>query len=73
MSNVGTPSKSTTVEGDASPRFEALRTEQGLPIDQERFPLLTDAVARGLVMAPSVQLPQGGAQPFAALRVSLTV
>ena len=27
MSNVGTPSKSTTVEGDASPRFEALRTE----------------------------------------------
>jgi hypothetical protein len=47
--------------------FEALRTEQGLPIDQERFPLLTDAVARGLVMAPSVQLPQGGAQPFAAL------
>jgi hypothetical protein len=47
--------------------FEALRAEQGLPIDRERFPLLTDAVARGLVMAPSVQLPQGGAQPFAAL------
>jgi CubicO group peptidase (beta-lactamase class C family) len=27
MSNVGTPSKSATVEGDASPRFEALRAE----------------------------------------------
>jgi CubicO group peptidase (beta-lactamase class C family) len=27
MSNVGTPSKNTTVEGEASPRFEALRTE----------------------------------------------
>jgi hypothetical protein len=47
--------------------FEALRGQQGLPINPERFPLLTDAVARGLVMAPSVQLPQGGAQPFAAL------
>jgi len=47
--------------------FEALRAEQGLPIDPDRFPLLTDAVARGLVMAPAVQLPHGGAQPFAAL------
>lgn len=47
--------------------FETLRAEQGLPIDQVKFPLLTDAVARGLVMAPAVQLPRGGAQPFAAL------
>ncbi|SMD14720.1 hypothetical protein [Kibdelosporangium aridum] len=47
--------------------FAALREQQGLPINQQQFPLLTDAVARGLIMAPSVQLPQGSSQPFAAL------
>jgi hypothetical protein len=47
--------------------FETLRAEQGLPIDPARFPLLIDAVARGLIMAPSVQLPSGHGQPFAAL------
>lgn len=47
--------------------FEALRNEQGLPITRENFPLLTDAVARGLIMAPSVKRPNGISQPFAAL------
>jgi len=47
--------------------FEALRGKQGLPVDPETFPLLADAVARGLVMAPSVRLPGGAPQPFAAL------
>lgn len=47
--------------------FDALRVQQGLAINREQFPLLTDAVARGLVMAPAVQLPDGSSQPFAAL------
>jgi hypothetical protein len=47
--------------------FEAVRASQGLPVTMSAFPLLTDAVARGLVMAPSVRLPNGTDQPFAAL------
>jgi hypothetical protein len=47
--------------------FEALRAQQGLAISAERFPLLTDAVARGIIMAPSVELPNGSGQPFAVL------
>jgi hypothetical protein len=47
--------------------FEVLRGRQGLPISAEHFPLLSDAVARGVIMAPSVELPTGAAQPFAAL------
>lgn len=47
--------------------FEQLRGRQGLPINGEQFPLLTDAVARGLIMAPAVRRPDGTDQPFAAL------
>lgn len=47
--------------------FASLRAEQGLPVTAESFPLLADAVARGLIMAPAVQLPTGESQPFAAL------
>ena len=50
-----------------SVEFEALHAQQGLPISTTSFPLLTDAVARGIIMAPSVTLPDGSAQPFAAL------
>ena len=51
--------------------FEALRRKQGLAVNPQNFPLLYDAVARGLVPAPSVQLPGGTAQPFAALPYTL--
>ncbi len=52
--------------------FEALRNRQGLAVTQERYPMLYDAIARGLVLAPSVELPRGGGdQPFATLPYTL--
>ena len=50
--------------------FDALRRHQGLPISAEHYPLLVDSVARGLVMAPAVTMPDGTVQPFAALPYS---
>ena len=47
--------------------FSAVRAEQGLAINPTDYPLLTGAVAQGLIMAPSVQLPNGSMQAFAAL------
>lgn len=47
--------------------FAAVRSRQGLPISAQTHPLLSDAVAKGLIMAPSVKTPQGGLQSFAAL------
>lgn len=47
--------------------FAAVRARQGLPISPATHPLLTDAVAQGLVMAPSVTIPGGTSQAFAAL------
>ncbi|WP_310963968.1 hypothetical protein [Nocardioides terrisoli] len=47
--------------------FAAVRAKQGLAISPTTHPLLTDAVAKGLIMAPAVTVPGGGAQPFAAL------
>lgn len=47
--------------------FQSVRAKQGLPISSATHPLLTDAVAQGLVMAPAVTLPNGLLQPFAAL------
>lgn len=47
--------------------FESLRQRQGLAVTPDSFPLLYDAIARGLILAPSVQLPNGGHQPFAVL------
>ena len=51
--------------------FDALRQKQGLAVTPESFPLLYDAVARGLLLAPSVELPNGGRQPFAVLPYTL--
>lgn len=50
--------------------FAALRGEQGLPVT-DSMPILQDAIARGLILAPAVQLPNGMMQPFAALPYSL--
>ena len=51
--------------------FDALRQRQGLAVTPDSFPLLFDAVARGLLLAPSVELPNGGRQPFAVLPYTL--
>ncbi|UXY33166.1 hypothetical protein [Streptomyces sp. HUAS TT20] len=50
--------------------FAAVRGEQGLPVSDAQ-PLLQDAIRRGLLLAPAVELPEGGLQPFAALPYSL--
>lgn len=59
------------VNGHGSDRlaeeFAAVRARQGLPINPSTYPLLTQAVASGLVLAPSVEVPGGGHQAFAAL------
>lgn len=47
--------------------FELVRARQGLEINLSQHPLLTAAVAGGLVMAPMVQLPNGSMQAFAAM------
>lgn len=47
--------------------FSAVRTRQGLELVPGNYPLLTQAVAGGLVMAPSVRLPDGTARAFAAM------
>lgn len=44
----------------------AVRGEQGLPVTAAD-PLLQDAIARGLLLAPAVELPNGTLQPFATL------
>lgn len=51
--------------------FDVLRKRQGLAVDPEKHPLLYDAVARGLLLAPSVELPGGSVQPFATLPYTL--
>jgi hypothetical protein len=51
--------------------FAALRARQGLPVTPDQHPLLYDALGRGLLMAPSVELPGGGQQPFATLPYTL--
>ena len=48
-----------------------LRTYQGLPIDDQNYPAVSDAVARGLISAPSVERPDHYSQPFAMLPYSL--
>lgn len=47
--------------------FAAVRARQGLELEPHTYPLLTGAVAGGLVMAPSVKLPNGKQAAFAAL------
>ncbi len=51
--------------------FDGLRRKQGLAVTPDRFPLLYDAVGHGLLLAPSVELPNGSAQAFATLPYTL--
>ena len=53
--------------------FHALRNHQGLAVTADKHPLLYDAVGRGLLIAPSVELPgnTGQQQPFATLPYTL--
>ena len=51
--------------------FEALKKHQGLAITSAEFPLLVDAVGRGLVPAPTVQLPDQSMRAFATLPYTL--
>jgi hypothetical protein len=50
--------------------FAALKAEQGMPVTDAE-PLLQDAIARGLLLAPSVERPNGTLQPFATLPYTL--
>ncbi|MDQ7806253.1 hypothetical protein Q5425_21125 [Amycolatopsis sp. A133] len=50
--------------------FAALRGEQGMPITDAQ-PVLQDAIGRGLLLAPAVELPNHTVQPFAALPYTL--
>lgn len=46
--------------------FQALRERQGLAVTSSEYPMLYDAIGRGLILAPAVELPGGaGEQPFA--------
>lgn len=51
--------------------FEALKNNQGLVVDASQYPLIADAVARGLLLAPTVELPDSTEQAFATLPYSL--
>ncbi len=46
--------------------FEAVRTQQGIPISHAGA-VVADAVGRGLLIAPSVELPDGRMEAFATL------
>lgn len=48
-----------------------VRGEQGLPVLADSQPVLNDAIARGFVLAPAVERPNGELQPFAALPYTL--
>lgn len=50
--------------------FALVRGEQGTPVDGAQ-PVLLDAVSRGLLLAPSVEIPGGATMPFATLPYSL--
>lgn len=68
---------STLAEKHGSDRllaeFQALRAHQGLAVTADIHPLLHDAIGRGLLVAPSVELPgaAGQRQPFATLPYTL--
>jgi hypothetical protein len=51
--------------------FETLKQHQGLAITSTEFPLLVDAVGRGLVPAPTVQLPDRSTRAFATMPYTL--
>ncbi|MGN8552502.1 UNVERIFIED_CONTAM: hypothetical protein OHV15_07955 [Microbacterium sp. SLM126] len=50
--------------------FEVIRGEQGIPLSRAGG-VVTDAVSRGLIIAPSVQLPDGRSESFATLPYSI--
>lgn len=50
--------------------FATIRGEQGMPVSMAG-PIIEDAVARGLLMAPSVELPEGKFEAFAMLPYSI--
>lgn len=47
--------------------FAAVRSYQGLPVKEAEYPALSDAISRGLIIAPSVQRPDRVDQPFACI------
>ncbi len=51
---------------ELSDAFASIRGEQGMPLSKAGK-VVTDAVARGLMMAPSVELPSGKFEAFATL------
>ena len=52
--------------------FQAIRERQGLAVTSSDYPMLYDAIGRGLILAPAVELPGGaGEQPFATLPYTL--
>lgn len=53
--------------GQFAEDLAAVRAHQGLPLDDQAYPALADAISRGFVLAPSVTRPDGREQPFAAL------
>ncbi|MCP2325242.1 hypothetical protein HDA40_003749 [Hamadaea flava] len=53
--------------GRIAEELAAVRSHQGLPVDDKGFPALADAISRGFILAPSVTRPEGFDQPFATL------
>lgn len=47
--------------------FALLHSCQGLPVNPAKTPLIADAVAKGFLLAPGVDRPEGVEQPFATL------
>jgi len=50
-------------DAEIQAEFEGLKSYQGLPLS-DKLPVLTDAVARGLLTAPSVEAPDGELRSF---------
>ncbi|MFI6345177.1 hypothetical protein [Streptomyces sp. NPDC050560] len=53
--------------GQFGDELSAVRAHQGLPLDEQRYPALADAISRGFVLAPSVRRPDKKEQPFATI------
>lgn len=53
--------------GQFGEELAAVRGHQGLPLDEEQYPALADAISRGFILAPSVTRPDKIEQPFAAI------
>ncbi|CAM2927383.1 hypothetical protein SAXI111661_08775 [Saccharomonospora xinjiangensis] len=53
--------------GRIGEELDAVRQHQGLPLDEEKYPALADAISRGFILAPSVRRPDRIEQPFAAV------